>query len=228
MFFSTFALIFLAELGDKTQLTALARSASGGKWVVFFAASLALVCSTLVAVLFGSVIRKYIPEQYIKITAGSLFLIFGTITLISAFRGEEATPAPVVEGTCAPWVFRLAAGFEEAAIKDYEKLAQKSSGTARELFLTLAQEEKDHLVRLREGNYCDEESSVDHSNYSKLFHDVAEEDRPLLTHAAEHERATAEFYEELARQVNLPRLKSLFAQLAKEENSHAERLLALA
>jgi Ca2+/H+ antiporter, TMEM165/GDT1 family len=223
MFFSTFALIFLAELGDKTQLTALARSATGGRWIVFFAASLALVCSTLVAVLFGSVIRKYIPEQYIKITAGALFLLFGTITLISAFRGGENIPEPVVEGKCAPWVFRLAASFEEAAVRDYEKLAEKSSGKVRELFLSLADEERNHLNSLKEGDPCDA-GEIDHKHYAELFHDVAEEEKPLLLHAVEHERATAAFYKELAKQVSLPGLKTLFTQLAREENSHAERL----
>ncbi|MDC7222594.1 MAG: TMEM165/GDT1 family protein [Spirochaetales bacterium] len=223
MFFSTFALIFLAELGDKTQLTALARSASGGKWVVFFAASLALVCSTLVAVLFGSVIRKYVPEQYIKITAGSLFLIFGTLTLFSAFRGAEKAPAPVVEGTPAPWVYKLAAGFEESAARDYEKLAEKSSGLVAELFLTLAAEEKEHLDKLKAG-IAHEEPEVDHSRFSQLFHDVAEDDKPLLHHAIRHEKATADFYEEIARQISVPGLKKLFAQLAREEQSNADRL----
>ncbi len=223
MFFSTFALIFLAELGDKTQLTALARSAAGGKWVVFFAASLALVCSTLVAVLFGSVIRKYIPENYIKITAGSLFLIFGAITLVSAFRGGEEAPAPVVEGHPAPWVFRLAAGFEEAAVKDYEELAKKTDGRLRELFLTLAEEEKEHLARLRSG-LTGNDAPAETSRFSKLFHDAAEEDRPLVQHAIEHEKATADFYDELARQINLPRMKTFFSQLAREEHSHADRL----
>ena len=223
MFFSTFALIFLAELGDKTQLTALARSAAGGKWIVFFAASLALVCSTLVAVLFGSVIRKYIPESYIKITAGSLFLIFGAVTLFSAFRGGEEAPSPVVGGTPAPWVFRLAAGFEEAAVKDYEELVKKSAGAIRELFQNLAEEEREHLAKLRAG-LTGNDVPADTSRFSALFHDAAEEDRPLIQHAMEHEKATADFYEELARQINLPRQKTFFAQLAREERSHAERL----
>lgn len=223
MFFSTFALIFLAELGDKTQLTALARSAAGGKWIVFIAASLALVCSTLVAVLFGSVIRKYVPEQYIKIVAGGLFLIFGTITLISAFGKESDAPSTAVNGEPAPWVYRLAAGFEESAVKDYLGLAEKSHGHVRELFLALAEEEKGHLSRLRNEGLRDE-ADFDRKPFEDLFHDVAEDDQPLLAHAAEHEKATADFYDELARQVNLPGLKKLFAQLAREEKTHLSRL----
>lgn len=227
MFFSTFVLIFLAELGDKTQLTALARSATGGKWVVFAAASLALVCSTLVAVLFGSVIRRYIPEQNIKIAAGGLFLIFGVFTLVSALQGEKAAPSTTVDGSPAPWVFRLAAGFEESAIGDYEKLAAKSEGHIRDLFLSLAQEEREHLAQLREGHVL-EDSPVNRKHFADLFHNVAEDEKPIIKHAAEHERATAEFYEELSRQITIGGVKTLFAQLAREEFSHAERLEALA
>jgi rubrerythrin len=226
MFFSTFALIFLAELGDKTQLTALARSATGGKWIVFIAASLALVCSTLVAVLFGSVVRKYIPEHYIKMVAGGLFLVFGAVTLISAFQGDKDAPSKTVDGTPAPWVFRLAAGFEESAVRDYEKLAAQSQGSVRELFLSLAQEEREHLKQLKEGRVL-EETKLDKERFADLFHDVADDEKPLLKHAAEHERATADFYDELARQVTIPGIKRLFAQLAREESSHAQRLEAL-
>jgi len=226
MFFSTFALIFLAELGDKTQLTALARSAAGGKWIVFFAASLALVCSTLVAVLFGSVIKKYIPDMYIKLVAGALFLIFGTVTLVSAFRGEEETPPATVEGVPSAWVYRLAAGFEEAAWKDYLALAAKTTGEIQQLFLELAEEEKEHLSRLRKG-YPEIGPSPGSKDHRELFHDAAEGDRPLLLHAAEHERATARFYGELSRQTTLPAIKKMFSQLAREEQSHLERLETL-
>ncbi len=225
MFFSTFALIFLAELGDKTQLTALARSAAGGRWIVFFAASLALVCSTLVAVLFGSVIKKYIPEMYIKLVAGALFLIFGTITLISAFRGEETPPA-TVEGVPSPWVYRLAAGFEEAAWKDYLALAARTSGEIQQLFLDLAEEEREHLTQLQKG-YPEIGDPLDCKGHKELFHDAAEGDRPLLVHAAEHEKATADFYGELARQTTIPAIRKLFTRLASEERSHQERLEAL-
>ena len=55
LFLTVFGTVFLAELGDKTQLAALTRTAAadGSKWTVFFAASAALVVSTLVAVLIG-------------------------------------------------------------------------------------------------------------------------------------------------------------------------------
>lgn len=226
MFFSTFAIIFLAELGDKTQLTALARSATGGKWIVFVAASLALVCSTLMAVLFGSVIRKYIPEHYIKITAGTLFLIFGAITLVSAFKVEEPVKPSLSLGTPAPWVYKLAASFEESAVKDYENLAQKATGPLKELFTTLAHEERSHLLQLREGD-LHEEAILDKELFSQLFHTVSEGDKPLISQAIEHERATANFYNEIARQASIPGIKRMFTNLAVEEESHVKRLESL-
>lgn len=224
MFFSTFALIFLAELGDKTQLTALARSATGNRWIVFAAASLALACSTLVAVLFGTVIRRYIPEQYIKIAAGVLFLVFGTFTLISALPSKEKAPVPVVEeGLPAPWVLRLAAGFEEAAAKDYRNLAQKATGRLKNLFECLAAEEEEHLSQLNKGDW-DRKSWCDFDEYPHLFHDVSSDEAPLLAHAMEHEQATADFYRALAKKVHLPGLKKQFHRLAEEELSHLQRL----
>ena len=88
MFGSTFILIFLAELGDKTQLAAMARAADGpsgssAKWIVFLAASSALVLSTLIAVFLGGALKALIPdERYIKIAAGALFVVFGAWILI--------------------------------------------------------------------------------------------------------------------------------------------------
>jgi len=224
MFFSTFALIFLAELGDKTQLTALARSATGSKWIVFAAASLALACSTLVAVLFGTVIRRYIPEHYIKIAAGVLFLIFGAFTLISALPSKEkGTLSIVEEGLPAPWVLRLAAGFEEAAAKDYRDLAKQATGPLKDLFECLAAEEEEHLSLLNKGDW-DRKAWCDFDDFPHLFHDVSEDEVPLLTHAMEHEQATADFYRTLAEKVHLPGLKTQFRRLAEEELSHLQRL----
>ena len=83
LFFSTFVLIFLAELGDKTQLAAMARAATNGhgKWTVFFGASLALVVSTLLAVFFGSLLARFVPPHIIKIAAGVLFIVCGGLLL---------------------------------------------------------------------------------------------------------------------------------------------------
>ncbi len=80
---TTFFLVFLAELGDKTQLsTMILASRSGSKWHIFIGSACALVLSSLLGVLVGSVINRYIPQFYIQAGSGFAFLIIG-ILLIS-------------------------------------------------------------------------------------------------------------------------------------------------
>ena len=93
LFFSTFALVFLAELGDKTQLTVLAQSAVHGRAAVCLAACLALCASTLLAVLFGGILHRYVPPRTIQLVAGLLFFLFGAMLVIPALR-HPAPPAP--------------------------------------------------------------------------------------------------------------------------------------
>lgn len=86
LFFATFALVFLAELGDKTQLTVLAQSAVHGRAAVCLAACLALCASTLLAVLFGGILHRYVPPRTIQLVASLLFFLFGALLLVSALR----------------------------------------------------------------------------------------------------------------------------------------------
>lgn len=80
----TFGAIFLAELGDKTQIATLAFSLKGKSSLsVFIGASLALVLSCLIAVIFGSILTKFIPLDYMKIASGCVFIILGVWMLIS-------------------------------------------------------------------------------------------------------------------------------------------------
>ncbi len=80
---STFGMVFLAELGDKTQLATFCLSAeSGVKLPVFIGSACALVLTSLIATVLGCEISKYVPEHYIRIGAGILFLIMGLWILI--------------------------------------------------------------------------------------------------------------------------------------------------
>ena len=82
-FGSTFLLVFLAELGDKTQLATLALAAnSRSRWIVFVAASLALVVITLLTVLVCEFLLKFVEIRYIKLGTGLLFITIGTIILL--------------------------------------------------------------------------------------------------------------------------------------------------
>ena len=78
--FTAFFLVFLAELGDKTQLsTMLLASKSNSIWYVFIGSAIALVLSSLIGVLAGSVINRYIPANYIQMFSGIAFIIIGVL-----------------------------------------------------------------------------------------------------------------------------------------------------
>jgi putative Ca2+/H+ antiporter (TMEM165/GDT1 family) len=81
---STFLAIFLAEMGDKTQLAAFALSSgSSSRWSVFVGASLALIATTALAVIAGGAIGRYIPEIWIKRAAGAMFIALGIAFLLA-------------------------------------------------------------------------------------------------------------------------------------------------
>jgi putative Ca2+/H+ antiporter (TMEM165/GDT1 family) len=85
---SAFLMIFLAELGDKTQLATFAfASQSKSPLSVFLGASLALVLSSLIGVLIGGLIGRFVPERIMKVLAAVVFLAFGVWTLVEAIRG---------------------------------------------------------------------------------------------------------------------------------------------
>ena len=93
IFMATFWLVFLAELGDKTQLAVMLQSAVHGRWIVFLAASLALVLSTLLGVFLGGLISKMVSERVIHGVGGALFLVFGALMLYSVFKpGPDIAP----------------------------------------------------------------------------------------------------------------------------------------
>ena len=78
MFLSTATTVFLAELGDKTQLAALLLSAQSGRpVVVFVGASLALICSSLVGVLLGRWLSTVMPPHQLERAAGILMVALG-------------------------------------------------------------------------------------------------------------------------------------------------------
>ena len=85
---TTFGMIFLAELGDKTQLATFAFAAeSKSRFAVFLGSAGALVMTSLLAVVFGSAVSRLIPANYIKIGAGALFVLLGLWMLL--FPGSK-------------------------------------------------------------------------------------------------------------------------------------------
>ena len=84
-----FGTVFLAELGDKTQLATVlfaANNRNSALWV-FAAASAALVASTALGVLAGNLLSHYVNTRYLSIVAGIGFIAIGAWTLWSAMRG---------------------------------------------------------------------------------------------------------------------------------------------
>lgn len=81
-----FASVFIAELGDKTQLATMlfATDKNVGKLTVFFGAALALVLASAVSVLAGSFISNYISEKYLSVIAGIGFIAIGALTIFRA------------------------------------------------------------------------------------------------------------------------------------------------
>jgi putative Ca2+/H+ antiporter (TMEM165/GDT1 family) len=78
VFLTTFTTVFLAELGDKTQLAALLLSAESGRpVVVFVGASLALISSSLVGVVLGRWLARVVPPHQLERGAGILMIALG-------------------------------------------------------------------------------------------------------------------------------------------------------
>jgi putative Ca2+/H+ antiporter (TMEM165/GDT1 family) len=83
--FTVAASVFVAEIGDKTQLATMmfASDSKTSLWAVFFGAALALVAAAGVGVLAGASLSKFISPQTLKIIAGVGFIAIGIWTLAS-------------------------------------------------------------------------------------------------------------------------------------------------
>ena len=84
--FTTFGIIFLAEMGDKTQLAAMTMAAQTKKpWAVFIGASLALAAVSGLGVIVGSLIGDYVPLVWVKRLAAVAFIVIGVLMLSGKF-----------------------------------------------------------------------------------------------------------------------------------------------
>jgi putative Ca2+/H+ antiporter (TMEM165/GDT1 family) len=86
VFASIFAVVFVAELGDKTQLATMLFSADKevSKLTVFLASSAALVVAAALGVLAGSLLADYLNERVLAWVAGTGFMLIGAYTLYQA------------------------------------------------------------------------------------------------------------------------------------------------
>jgi len=78
LFFTTFVTVFLAEMGDKTQLTTITLSSTTNKpLAVFIGSSIALILATLLGTMAGGSIANLIPAFLLKLLSGLVFLTIG-------------------------------------------------------------------------------------------------------------------------------------------------------
>jgi Ca2+/H+ antiporter, TMEM165/GDT1 family len=80
---TTFGVIFLAEMGDKTQLAAMTMAAETKKpLTVFIGAALALACVSAIGVVVGSAVSHYVSVIWIKRVAATAFIVIGVLILL--------------------------------------------------------------------------------------------------------------------------------------------------
>jgi putative Ca2+/H+ antiporter (TMEM165/GDT1 family) len=83
---TVFTTVFIAEIGDKTQLATMlfAADKAVNKWTVFTGASLALIAAAAIGVLAGGLVSQYVNVKYLNYAAGAGFIAIGIWTLIKA------------------------------------------------------------------------------------------------------------------------------------------------
>lgn len=86
IFATVFISVFIAEMGDKTQLATMlfASDKEVSKLTIFFGASLALVAASGIGVMVGGALSEYVNEKYLHYAAGAGFIIIGVWTLWKA------------------------------------------------------------------------------------------------------------------------------------------------
>jgi Ca2+/H+ antiporter, TMEM165/GDT1 family len=86
VFITTFGIIFLAEIGDKTQLAAMTMAAQSKQpWGVFLGAAVALTAVSAIGVVVGSALGAYLPMLWIKRVAAAAFILIGILMLAGKF-----------------------------------------------------------------------------------------------------------------------------------------------
>jgi len=86
IFATVFGTVFLAELGDKTQLATLlfASKNAAATGTIFIAASIALVLTTAIGVAAGALVSEYVNPRYLSFAAGAGFIVVGAWTIYQA------------------------------------------------------------------------------------------------------------------------------------------------
>ncbi|MDC7228643.1 MAG: TMEM165/GDT1 family protein [Spirochaetales bacterium] len=233
---STFFVIFLAELGDKTQFAAMAASAGSNQpGSVLIGTILALSLSSVIAVAAGSLIGKYIPIKYIKIAAGALFIIFGVLYLREALipEQEESVSETSSFSIFNQTVVRAASAFEENEIIMLEAAIEVLEDKQHiEVMYNILADEKNHLESVSELKVNDFKPEPEPEELEKILlldeaFACSEDEECLLKDIYDRETAMADFYRISAAKSSVPAVKNALTKLYKEEKRHASEIAAL-
>ena len=104
---STFGLVFIAELGDKTQLAVVSQTCKSRRpWPVFLGSRLALTAVTALGVVGGRLLGVVIPQNVISMVAATAFVVMGLLIWRETAQGESEGACELLEdGECEtnPW-----------------------------------------------------------------------------------------------------------------------------
>lgn len=233
--FGSFGLVFLAELGDKTQLAALAFSAQSQRpWSVFFGTSLALICSTALAVSCGSLLTRIIPPKYLELGAGVMFVVVGLILLVNMARrapveqeGEATAHEP---GVVSRFVLQQVVPFEADLASFAAAQAERTTDEylCSEL-LAVADAHRHHGLSL--GTIpCHEQDQLP-ANAARVRETIERAEQELgesdpVAMVIRKQEAAAEFYISLAGMAKIHAARDVLRDLAAEEIALSQRLCA--
>jgi len=231
--FGSFGLVFLAELGDKTQLAALAFSAQSQRpWSVFFGTSLALVCSTALAVSCGSLLTRIIPPKYLELGAGVMFVVVGLVLLVNMARrapveaaGEATAHEP---GVVSRFVLQQVVPFEEDLARFAAAQAERTVDEhLRGELLAVAEAHRHHGLSL--GTIpCHEHDELP-ANAARVRETIERAEQELsdsdpVAMVIRKQEAAAEFYISLAGMMKFHAARDVLRDLATEEIALSQRL----
>jgi putative Ca2+/H+ antiporter (TMEM165/GDT1 family) len=105
--FSTLGLVFVAELGDKTQLAVVTQTCKHRKpWAVFLGASTALIAVTALGAVGGQILGQFIPERVLRIAAALAFIVMGGLIIREAIKAGKNAAEDACDDTeqttCTP------------------------------------------------------------------------------------------------------------------------------
>ncbi|MDY0276157.1 MAG: TMEM165/GDT1 family protein [Desulfomicrobium sp.] len=139
VFSTTFALIFLAELGDKTQLTAMALAMRYPWRRVFAGIAIAFALLNLAAVLVGKLFFTFLPVFWITLASAILFIYFGYSTFRHGCeQGEDAAPLTASSAFRTAFIMIFMAELGDKSQLVTASQAARHSGSFSDIFLVFS------------------------------------------------------------------------------------------